>query len=244
MKPVYGYLRVSGKGQLDGDGFPRQREAIERWCKSNNARVIRWFQEEGVSGTVDSMERPAYGQMLKHCGPATAMTIVAESASRLARDLMVSELLVQEAKRLGVEIYEAVSGMELSQSDDPTRVMIRQMLGVVSQWQKTMLVRQMRAARDRKRRETGRCEGVLSWMDKAELPNLERNLRFALAHKFSVEQTRVYLNEGRIPTPTGKRYWTWRSTANALEQVKKFDCRRAPTKTAEVPASAEILFPV
>jgi DNA invertase Pin-like site-specific DNA recombinase len=31
--PAVSYLRVRGKGQVEGDGFPRQREAIARFAK-------------------------------------------------------------------------------------------------------------------------------------------------------------------------------------------------------------------
>jgi len=223
LKPVMAYLRVSGKGQIDGDGFPRQREAIQRWCAANNARVLRWFQEDGVSGTVDSMERPAFAEMLRLCGPATSQTIVAESASRLARDLMVSELLVQEAKRQGLEIYEAVSGMEISQSDDPTRVMIRQMLGVVSQWQKTMLVRQLRAARDRIRARDGRCEGKLSWVHQGKFPELAEVLREHIRRGFTVDEIQARVNWYRFPTPAGKKVWTRGSVYQAVKVVREFD---------------------
>jgi DNA invertase Pin-like site-specific DNA recombinase len=36
---------------------------------------------------------------------------------------------------------------------------VRQILGAVSQFEKAQLVRKLRAARERKRAETGRCEG-------------------------------------------------------------------------------------
>ena len=35
MIPAVGYCRVSGKSQLDGDGFPRQRQAPEQ-CRSDS----------------------------------------------------------------------------------------------------------------------------------------------------------------------------------------------------------------
>jgi DNA invertase Pin-like site-specific DNA recombinase len=43
-RPAVGYLRVSGKGQLlnDADGFPRQREAIERYAAANGLHVTRF----------------------------------------------------------------------------------------------------------------------------------------------------------------------------------------------------------
>ncbi len=34
------YLRVSGKGQVDGDGFPRQRETIARYAER---RASSWW---------------------------------------------------------------------------------------------------------------------------------------------------------------------------------------------------------
>jgi DNA invertase Pin-like site-specific DNA recombinase len=52
-KKAFGYLRVSGKSQVDGDGFPRQKAAIQKWVKANGYRIVQWFTEEGVSGTLD-----------------------------------------------------------------------------------------------------------------------------------------------------------------------------------------------
>ena len=55
----------------------------------------------------------------------------------------------------------ADSGTDLTVGDDdPTRVLIRQVLGAVAQWDKSVIVQKLRAARERKRRDTGRCEGV------------------------------------------------------------------------------------
>jgi hypothetical protein len=33
--PAAAYLRVSGRAQVDGDGFPREREAIARLARVN-----------------------------------------------------------------------------------------------------------------------------------------------------------------------------------------------------------------
>ena len=49
-KKAFGYLRVSGKSQVDGDGFPRQKAAIQKWAKANGFHIVQWFVEEGVSG--------------------------------------------------------------------------------------------------------------------------------------------------------------------------------------------------
>lgn len=45
------------------------------------------------------------------------------------------------------------------QFDIPTAVMVRQIIGSISQFEKSTLVAKLKAARVRKRKETGRCEG-------------------------------------------------------------------------------------
>jgi len=43
--------------------------------------------------------------------------------------------------------------------DTPTARMVQQILGAVSEFEKANLVSKLKVARDRKRRETGKCEG-------------------------------------------------------------------------------------
>ena len=45
---AFAYLRVSGKGQIDGDGFPRQAAAITKHAKAHGLTVSRVFREEGI----------------------------------------------------------------------------------------------------------------------------------------------------------------------------------------------------
>jgi DNA invertase Pin-like site-specific DNA recombinase len=161
MKEVFGYIRVSGKSQVDGDGFERQRAAITTFCDSRGWVVKRFFQEEAVSGTVDGMDRPAFSEMLGLCGDQLPVTIVVERADRLARDLIVGELILAECKKLGVEVFSADTGEEMvNANSDPTKVLIRQILGALAQWEKSALVKKMRVARERIRAKTGRCEGA------------------------------------------------------------------------------------
>jgi len=83
-----------------------------------------------------------------------------ERADRLARDLMVSEILLAEFRKLGVKVIAADSDTDLTVEDgDPTRTLMRQMLGAIAQWEKSVIVQKLRAARTRIRRSQGRCEG-------------------------------------------------------------------------------------
>jgi DNA invertase Pin-like site-specific DNA recombinase len=49
--------------------------------------------------------------------------------------------------------------MILTQTDDPSKVMMRQVAAAFAQFEKARLVSKLAAARKRKRDETGRCEG-------------------------------------------------------------------------------------
>ena len=58
----FAYLRVSGKGQVDGDGFDRQIKAIKNYAKANKLTIEKVYREEGVSGTLE--DRPALAEMM------------------------------------------------------------------------------------------------------------------------------------------------------------------------------------
>jgi DNA invertase Pin-like site-specific DNA recombinase len=63
VEKAFGYLRVSGKGQVKGDGFPRQLQAIKAYASAHNIRIVRVFREEGVTGTKESMDRPMWSEV-------------------------------------------------------------------------------------------------------------------------------------------------------------------------------------
>src|SRR5450759_1925822 len=160
MTKALSYLRVSGKGQIDGDGLPRQRAAIARYAKVNGVEVVDEFTDAGVSGTKELEHRDGLSDLMASIRSNGTRLVLVERADRLARDLMVSEVLLGEFRKLGVQVIAADSGTDLTVGDDdPTRVLIRQVLGAVAQFEKAALVAKLRAARIRRRRTAGRCEG-------------------------------------------------------------------------------------
>lgn len=185
---AFAYIRVSGKAQLDGDGPERQREKIAAFCANHGLEETAEYLEEGVSGTVEAMDRPAFVEMLAAIGAEDRRwvaehkangdlvkypgmeqerfnqmpCIVVERMDRLARTLVVQEVLLAECKKRGIKVFSADRGELVDQANDgadPSVVLIRQILGAVAQWEKSVIVMKLKAAKDRMRRETGRCEG-------------------------------------------------------------------------------------
>lgn len=56
--PAFAYLRVSGKGQVEGDGFERQLGAIRAYASAYGIRIVQVFEEKGVSGKTDLAREP------------------------------------------------------------------------------------------------------------------------------------------------------------------------------------------
>lgn len=159
-KKAASYLRVSGKGQVKGGGFDRQREAILRYAKANGIQLVEEYLDEGVSGTKELTDRTGLAALLDFLESNGVRIVLVERADRLARDLMVSEVILGQFRRLGIKVIAADSGTDLTVADDdPTRTLIRQVLGAVSQFEKAVIVLKLRAARERVRRRDGRCEG-------------------------------------------------------------------------------------
>jgi len=46
--PVYAHVRVSGRVQIDGDGFPRQLSAIRKYAAEHRMRIVQVFEEKAV----------------------------------------------------------------------------------------------------------------------------------------------------------------------------------------------------
>ena len=155
MISAYGYLRVSGRGQLDGDGFPRQRAAIAKHANDNGLRIVRWFEERATPGATEWEDRPAWSAMVAELNGVR--TVVIEKLDRLARDLMVQEHIVQDLAQRRITLVSTAEP-DLG-SSDPTRVLFRQIMGAVAQYDKAMVVLKLRGARQRIKARGESCEG-------------------------------------------------------------------------------------
>jgi len=153
------YVRVSGKGQVEGDGPERQRQAIRKYAASAGIELLDEYSDLGVSGTTELKDRPGLAALLDRLESNGVRTVLLERADRLARDLMVQEVLVGQFSKIGANILTA-DGVDLTSSDDPTRRLIRQVLGAVAEFEKNVIVLKLRAARERRRSRGERVEGV------------------------------------------------------------------------------------
>jgi DNA invertase Pin-like site-specific DNA recombinase len=204
MKKAFAYLRVSGKGQVKGDGFPRQLQAIKTYAAEHDLKVVQVFREEGVGGAKESMDRPAWAAMMTALLGDGIKTIIIEKLDRLARDLMVQEATIANLVKNRITLV-SVAEPDLM-ADDPTRILMRQLMGAVAQYDKSQIVLKLRSARIRKRAAEVRCEGRKPFgRDDAERAAIER-MRALRAEGLGFDRIAELLNAEGIPTRTGKRW--------------------------------------
>jgi DNA invertase Pin-like site-specific DNA recombinase len=210
---AFAYLRVSGKGQVGGDGFPRQLETIRRYAQANEIRIAREFREKGVSGGTDLGDRPALSEMREALLSNGVRLVLIERLDRLARDLMVQESILADFRKHGFEVV-SVSEPDLLQ-DDPTRVLMRQLLGAFFQYEKTLIVNKLRGARNRIRVKEGRCEGRKPYGhlegERAVIDRMTSLRRDGMSY----ERIAAELNNAAIPTRKAGKQW-FGSTVNGI----------------------------
>lgn len=209
---AFAYIRVSGPDQLKGDGPERQRLAIAAFARANDIEIVEYFTEQ-VSGKADSDERDEWTRLLNKLNGVR--TIVVEKLDRLARALIIQERILLDLVARDVTLKTA-DGQDTSE-DDPTRVLFRQLLGAIAQFERACIVAKLRSARGRVKAATGRCEGVKPYgVDLAE----QNTLAMMQAWR---DEGRTYdsiagsLNAARIPTRYG-REWYGCTVSNILKR--------------------------
>ena len=216
MTKAFAYLRVSGKGQVKGDGFPRQLKAVQSYAATHDITIVQVFEERGVCGARDLDDRPALSLLVEALHADGVRLVLIEKLDRLARDLMVQETIIADLRKGGFELVSVLEPDLLQ--DDPTRKLMRQFMGAVAEYEKAMLVVKLRGARQRKKAATGQCEGRKAFgfrPGETEVIGRMKELRDA---GMGFDRVAEQLNAEGIRPRKGARWWG-RSVNNVLQRV-------------------------
>lgn len=224
MENVFAYLRVSDPSQIKRDGFPRQSKAIQDYCKANKLTIHTTYKEKGVSGTLE--DRPALAEMMLslEMNGHGVKTIIIEKLDRLARDLMVQEFIVRDFQKSGFNIISVMEGKDLC-GNDPSRKLIRQIMGAFSEYDRAMIVAKLYAARQRIKLKTGKCEGRKGYSETKEgrlildrINSLRKKPKEG--KRMTWQQIADRLNEENILTIDGKSWSLFRVQQTAIPYKK------------------------
>lgn len=166
MREAYGYIRVSGVGQVRKDGPERQRQAMVEYAQANDITIVQWFEEPGITGacyeatlenpTADLDNRPAFQELLLALKPKTVQLVLIERLERLARSIMLQELILSDWRQKKVECIP-VKELDFCSDDDFTRGLMRQIMGAIAEYDRKQIIYKLNEARKRCR-ELGTIE--------------------------------------------------------------------------------------
>lgn len=162
------YCRVSTDRQAEaGFGLVAQEKAIGAFLRPLRAHPNRFYEDSGVSGTVE--ERPALAELLADVQAGDV--VVVARLDRLARDLLTQEFLLRDIRARGADLMSCSSAeAEYLQDDphDPTRKLIRQVLGAVSEFERALIRLRLQRGRAIKAERGGYAYGSPPYGSRAE----------------------------------------------------------------------------
>ncbi len=216
---AFGYCRVSTVSQSaeDRDGIARQELSIKKWAAANNVRIVKWFRDS-ISGTKDLDNRPALQELMVALHANGVNLVLIEKLDRLARDLMIQESIIADMQR---NQFEIVSVMEPDLcSTDPTRVLLRQMMGAFSEYERKMIVQKLHGARQRaKAKSANYKEGRKPYGDRPGEKEVIDRIVSLRKSGYTLIRISDALNHDRVAARSGSWYPT--SVSNVLKRAMK-----------------------
>jgi DNA invertase Pin-like site-specific DNA recombinase len=163
---VIGYTRVSTAEQVDGFGLDVQEAAIRAYCKAEDLRLVAMVSDEGQSGSNGLDDRLGLAEGLARIERGEAAALVVYRLDRLARDLLLQETVHARLEAGGAAVL-SVSEPSVD-GDDATRVLVRQLLGGIAQYERAVIRGRMMAGKAAKVAKGGYGGGRPAYGYKAE----------------------------------------------------------------------------
>jgi DNA invertase Pin-like site-specific DNA recombinase len=172
---VVGYVRVSSKNKRhQEESAPEQERAIRAWAKAEGHRLVGVYPDVGVSGTNGLADRVGLPDAEAAIQAGEADGLVVRELDRLHRDMLIQEQVFADLWRIrpNVEIFSTKGGeqqnCQRNDPDDPSRKMVRKILGVIAEYVRDQTVARMAAGKRRKRESGGYIGGQPAFGQRAE----------------------------------------------------------------------------
>jgi DNA invertase Pin-like site-specific DNA recombinase len=157
---LIGYTRSSDRRE-NGESHKAQEQRLRAWCRDTGHRLVRVISEPaGTKGTI--VKRPGWADVLNALADGQAEGVVVRDLERLGRDVLVQEQLLRDAWELGREVLSPAWSEEGLRDDpeDPTRRLIRIIIGAVHAHNRDMTVLRMHRGKRRKQERGGFLGGT------------------------------------------------------------------------------------
>lgn len=153
---IYGYARVSSKGQeRDGNSLEGQEQTLL-------GRGCQVVYKEAYTGT--KVDRPVFDELIKKLKPGDTLMVV--KLDRFARTVIEGAKLVQELVERGVTVD--IANMGRAENTPMGKLMVYMMLAF-AEFERDNIMERLNDGKRVKRAHGGKCEG----RNRKEVVNLE-----------------------------------------------------------------------
>lgn len=137
MARVFGYLRVSTKGQTTEN---QKKEILDKGFAVNE-----WISEEAVSGTVEAFERPQFKRMIDMSQPGDI--IITVKIDRLGRTSSDTLTAIKKMKELGLSVV--IIQLGTTDMTSSAGKMMMNVLAAVAEMERDMLIERIHSGLER-----------------------------------------------------------------------------------------------
>jgi DNA invertase Pin-like site-specific DNA recombinase len=124
------YCRLSRDDELQGDSnsIVNQKKILNKYAEENGFRDIRFFVDDGISGT--TFDRPGFNRMLEEIEAGNVSTVIIKDMSRFGRDYLkvgyYTEVLFPEMNVRFIAISDGVDSTKGDNEFTPFRNIINE----------------------------------------------------------------------------------------------------------------------
>ena len=205
MSKFVAYLRTSTAKESTGQTTDTQRVQIE----SAGFKIDKYYVDEGISGGVNALERPAFIKMMDELGVGTTLIVV--EVSRIGRNvsdvIKMTDLFIEKGIKLVVLQF---GNLDLT---SPIGVAMLQMSSVFSALERSMIKTRVKAGLDRTRKE-GTILGKPSTISPAVVLKMKEdkskgktNLQISMKYDVSLKTVAKYLAFSEEDVVEYKQQW-------------------------------------
>lgn len=160
---LIGYCRVSTENQRDEGTIEHQVKDIENYAKQNGYQLIKIFKDNGVSGSLEWHQRKGMLELFNFMSEHRDIDgVLIYRLDRLARDLRVQENIIYDLQEKRKKTIISIKEPDLD-SKDITRVLFRQMLSAVAQYERGLITMRMMNGRYKKAERGGFAGGSVAY---------------------------------------------------------------------------------
>ena len=160
---LIGYCRVSTENQKEEGTIELQVKDIEKYAVQNKYQLVKTFKDNGVSGSLEWHQRKGMLDMFGYLEQNKNIDgVLIYKLDRLARDLRVQENIIYDLQEKRKKTIISIKEPDLD-SKDITRVLFRQMLSAVAQYERGLITMRMMNGRLKKAEKGGYAGGSVAY---------------------------------------------------------------------------------